>query len=198
MCTLFIGIRRPQMEKMRTINVTILALMLVAGVGLSACSDRAPQRDIEGYAMTDESKIFTDLEKEFVEYASEMHVGEIALAQQAKQKSSNEGVTKYADAVIKTHTDALENLSDRAEGSAELSKKASRDTESHAEFLSTLSGAQFEKEFMDLMVADHQSAIETFRAQSLAGQNANLKKYIAAAIPDLEGRLEEARKLQTK
>jgi putative membrane protein len=159
---------------MKTIQVMTLTLMLVASAGLSACSDRAAA-DGEGYALVDDRNFLTEAEREFVEYASEMHVGEIAMAQQAKQKSSNEDVTRHADAVIKTHSDALEELANRTEGIAEPSTTASADTEGHVEHLSPLSGSQFDKEFVDLMVADHKSAVETFNAEYLAAQNTNLK-----------------------
>ena len=182
---------------MKTIQVMILALMLVTGIGLIACSDGA-QADREGYALADDPNFLTEAEKEFIEYASEMHVGEIAMAHQAKEKSSNEDVTKHADAVIKTHSDALEELSERTRGSAELSKTASADTEGHVDFLSPLSGAQFDKEFVDLMVADHQSAVDTFNSEHKVAQSANLKSYMKAALPSLEDRLDEAGKLQKK
>jgi putative membrane protein len=179
---------------MKTIQVTTLALVLVFGAGLSACSDRA-EADREGYALVDDPNFLTETEKEFIQYASEMHVGEIEMGQQAKQKSTNEDVKKYAEAVIETHTDALEELSDRTEG-IDLSKTASQDAQGHVEFLSPLSGTQFDKEFVDLMIADHQSAFDSFKALQAGAQSANLKRYMTAAQSDLEARLNEARELQ--
>jgi putative membrane protein len=181
---------------MKTIQVMTLALLLVAGAGLSACSDRA-EADREGYAMADDPNFLTETEKEFIQYASEMHVGEIEMGQQAKQKSANEDVKKYADAVIKTHTDALEELSDKTDEIV-LSKIASPDTQGHMEFLSRLSGARFDKEFVDLMVADHQSAFDSFKSQHGGAQSGNLKEYMKSAQSDLEARLDEARDLQKK
>lgn len=183
--------------KIRTIQVMMLALVLVAGTGLSACSGR-DQTDRDGLALADDQNFLNQFEKEFIQYASEMHVGEIAMAQQAKQKSSNEDVTKHADAVIKTHSDALEELADRTKGIAEPSKNASRDTEEHMKFLSPLSGARFDKEFVDLMVADHKSAVETFDAEYISAQNANLRAFMKTTRSDLQDRLDEARELQKK
>jgi putative membrane protein len=181
---------------MKTIQIMTLALLLVAGTGLIACSDRA-EADREGYALADDENFLTEAEKEFIEYAAEMHVGEIEMGQQAKQKSTNDDVKKYADAVIETHTDALEELSDRTEG-IELSKTASQDTQGHVEFLSPLSGNQFDKEFVELMVADHQSAFDSFNTQQPGAQSGNLKKYMKATQSDLQARLDEARELQKK
>jgi putative membrane protein len=173
----------------------ILALLLAAGTGLGACSDRAPA-EREGLALADDQTFLTDEEREFIEYAAEMHTGEIAMAQQAKEKSSNDGVKKHADAVIKTHSEALKELGSRTRAWADLSKHASADTEGHMKYLSPFSGERFDKEFVDLMVADHKSAVETFNREYGISHNANLKKYMKTTIQDLEHRLSEARSLQ--
>jgi putative membrane protein len=182
---------------MRTIPVLMLALLLVAGIGLSACSDGG-QADRDGLALADDQNFLTDTEKQFIDYAAEMHIGEIAMAQDAKQKSSNEEVKNYADDVIQTHSEALDDLRGSTKGLAELSKDASGDTQGHSKYLALLSGAQYDKEFMDLMVADHKSAAETFNMEYRGAQNTNLRRYIKETQSELQARWDEARDVQTK
>lgn len=181
----------------RPIQVLTLSLALVAFTGFSACSDRV-EADNDGLAMADDTPFLTDTEKHFIEYSAEMHVGEIAMAEQAKQKSSNDDVKKYADAVIKTHTDALDVLEDGTERLTKLSTEASGDTAGHMKYLSPLSGAQFDKEFVDLMVADHKSAAETFESEYNGAQNTHLKGYMKASQSELKARWDEAVELQKK
>jgi putative membrane protein len=182
---------------MKTIQVLILALVVVVGLGACSRSDRA-ETNPEGLAMVDDQNALTDAEKDFIEYASEMHTGEIAMAQQAKEKSTNDSVKAHADAVISTHTDALSTLSERIGRSARISKTASADTRNHMEFLSPLSGAQYDKQFVDLMVADHQSAVDTLRMEYEGTHNSNLQKYMKSTIASLAERLDDARNLQRK
>jgi putative membrane protein len=182
--------------EMKTIQVLILALAIV---GLGACSRSDPAKNNpDSLALVDDQNTLTDEEKNFIDYASEMHTGEIAMAQQAKEKSTNDSVKQHADAVIKTHSDALKALSERIGRSARISKTASADTQNHMQFLAPLSGAKYDKEFVDLMVADHQSAADTFKMESEDAQNPNLQKYVKSTIAGLGDRLDEARNLQRK
>ena len=145
--------------------------------------------------MNDHSNVLTDDEKDFTTYASEMHVGEIDMAKQAKQKSSNEGVRDYADSVIRAHSNALKDLSDNL---GPQSNQASWDTKNHMDFLATLSGPQFDQQFISLMIADHKSASETFRDEINATQNKDLKNYLQQTLPGLEKGLHDGQEVQSK
>ena len=48
------------------------------------------------------------------------------------------------------------------------------------------------------MIADNQSARDTFREEMNATQNKNLKDYVDDALPRLEKGLREGQQLQTK
>jgi putative membrane protein len=97
--------------------------------------------------------------------------------------------------VINLHSDALKDLSKEL---GSQSKEASWDTKSHMDELGKMSGAQFDQRFIDLMIADHKSASETFREETGATQNDNLKDYVKDALPRLEKGLRDAQDLQGK
>ena len=177
---------------------SILALALIvflSAFGLSACNRTDRVEAAREPDTVDNRNVMTDDDKDFVTYASEMHNGEIGMAQQAKQKSRNDDVRSYADAVIKLHSDALKDLSHDL---GSQSKEASWDTKSHMDELGRMSGAQFDQRFIDLMIADHKSASETFREETGATQNDNLKDYVKDALPRLEKGLHEAQDVQGK
>ncbi|HYR89202.1 MAG TPA: DUF4142 domain-containing protein [Terriglobia bacterium] len=186
---------------MKTLSILILSLTLLAlGVGASACnrSDRV-EAARETDSVDNRSNVLSDDEKEFTDYAAEMHVGEIDLAQLAKQKSTNENVKNYADEVISGHSDALKRLSDRTgQNRTRETTVGSLDTKYHAKYLAPLSGAQFDQEFIALMIADHKDAAQTFQAQLNAAQNRELKKYLKDTLPTLENGLSNAEKVREK
>jgi putative membrane protein len=180
-------------------NRSILTLSLIvflSAFGLSACnrSDRV-EAAREPDTAADNRNVLTDDERDFVVYASEMHNGEIAMAEQAKHKSTNADVRSYADSVIKSHSDALKSLWHNL---GSTSKEASWDTRSHMDTLGGLSGTPFDQEFIVLMIADHQSASDTFREEINATQNKNLKDYLQQALPGLEKSLRNGRDMQSK
>ena len=174
--------------------------ILLLGLGLSGCgrSDDKVEAARESTAMDNRENLTLE-DREFVLYASEMHMGEIDMAKQARERSTNKDIVKYADAVIAKHVEAANRLSDKmSEQPGLVSSNASMDTQNHVEFLSALSGIEYERQFIDLMIADHQDASNTFRTHLGAVQNKNLKSYLEDTSPALEDLLRDARKLQTK
>ena len=179
---------------MKALYTWIFGLIFVAAFSLTACQrsdDVEAARDTD---RADRAMNLTEDEKEFVKYAAEMHTGEIKLAELAKQKSSSEDVKNYADAVIDVHTDALKDLSDRV--GQQQTTNASLDTENHSKYLSPLSGAKFDQEFIALMIADHKDAANTFSDQLGKVQNKELTSYMKEVQPSLEKSLSEAQEVQ--
>jgi predicted outer membrane protein len=64
--------------------------------------------------------------------------------------------------------------------------------------LGRMSGTQFDQRFIELMIADHKSASETFRGELNATQNKNLKDYVEDALPGLEKGLRDGQAVQSK
>jgi len=179
---------------MQTKSILSLSLIiLLSAFGLNACN--RPNR-VEAAREPDNNRnVLTDDERDFIVYAAEMDNGEIAMAQQAKQKSTNGEVRSYADSVIQSHSAALRAIWDNL---GSTSKEASWDTKNHMNTLGRLSGTQFDQEFVALMVADHQSASDTFREEINGTQNTNLKDYLQQALPGLEKGLKDGQALQSK
>ena len=182
---------------MKTLHSLIFALILFAGFGLTACqrSDNV-EAAREADTVSDRASLTAD-ENEFIEYAAEMHAGEIKLAELAKQKSSREDIKEYADVVIASHKDALDELSDRTGQDRTLeATMASKDTQNHAEYLSPLSGTKFDQEFIALMIADHKSAASVFNDHVGVTHTKELKGYIKEVQPSLENDLSKAQEVQ--
>jgi uncharacterized protein (DUF305 family) len=180
---------------MKRVCIFMLFLLLASGFGLSACSNSdnvvaGPEPNSDERRMN-----LTADDRTFIEYLAGMHAGEIQMAELAKQKSSREDIKDYADQVISSHKDAQENLSDET-GESVKSAQASDDTKSHVAYLSSLQGAQFDSEFIALMIADHKDAAGTFRNPFLPVQNSELRGYLNDNVSSLEDNLRAAEKLQ--
>lgn len=170
--------------------LTLSFIALLSCFGLSACERST---GVEAAREPDRQNVLTADDKDFADYAAEMHTGEIEMAKQAKQKSSNDDVRDYADKVIDVHSKALDHLS---HDFGKQSNEASLDTKSHMKFLGTLSGSQFDQEFIALMVADHQSATDTFRDELNNTRNADMKDYLQDTLQGLQQGLRDGQELQ--
>jgi putative membrane protein len=182
---------------MKILSMLIFSLILAAGFGLSACSRSDSVEAAREADAVDRPNNLTADDEEFIKYAAEMHAGEIKLAQLAMQKSLRDDIKDYANAVVASHSDALTKLSDwTGQNRMVENRTASLDTKRHEDYLLPLSGEQFDREFIALMIADHKDAASTFKTPFVAVQNNELKSYMKDVLPALEDNLSAAEKLK--
>lgn len=106
-----------------------------------------------------------DKDKDFYETASQGSKAEIALAHLALQKSLNHDVRLFAQKMIHDHTKLIENMKPIAK---KLGASSPEDLslEAHAEVqkLQSLSGNEFSREYLRMMVEDHHKDLRDFQA----------------------------------
>ena len=73
--------------------------------------------------------------------------------------------------------------------------------EAHKELgdrLATMSGSQFDREYMNAMVADHEQAVADFDKASREAQDADVKRWATSKLPILREHLAMAKEIQTR
>jgi len=126
---------------------------------------------------------------EFLLKAMEMNTVEVRLAEMAAGKTQNAQLKQFAQMLVQDHQQALDEirelrdtrLADSISAKNQVDIKTAKTaaevqlTPEHqraSEKLSTLSGAEFDREFIDLIVREHRQAIHDYEAQSRAHGNA--------------------------
>ena len=104
----------------------------------------------------------------FLTKAMEMNQAEINLSRMAESKAQDQKVKDYAEMMVQDHTQALEKIRSAAGGS-ESEAPLSKEHQQMSDRLSRLSGAQFDKAYMDAMVRDHQQAVQAFQHEANTG-----------------------------
>jgi putative membrane protein len=64
--------------------------------------------------------------------------------------------------------------------------------------LSALSGAEFDRKYMEEMVKDHEKDVAAFQRESTSGSDADLKAWAAKTLPTLREHLQLARDTEAK
>ena len=64
--------------------------------------------------------------------------------------------------------------------------------------LKGMSGAEFDREFMNMMVQDHQDAVKEFQHESNMAQDYDVKMYANHVLPVLQKHLQKAQEVQGK
>ena len=181
------------MKANRKYLVVGLTLLFAAAVG--GCN----RGDGVRAAREDETAVISPAEQDFVMKAERDHLAEIHLARMALQKSQNEGVRDYAETIVRDHTGGLEKLNElmRRYNVPQAVDPAS-ETRQESDRFATLSPPEFDREYVNLTVANHQRAIELFRQQAATAQNPDIKECAEEMLPTLDDHLRRAQELQSK
>jgi len=136
-------------------------------------------------------------DRSFVQEAGAGGLAEVDFAKLANQKSSDDSVKRFAQHMIQDHTKANEQLAGLAK-SDDVPVPTELDPAHRAirARLEKLSGANFDRAYIEGQVADHQKTVELFQHESSTGRNPGLKNFATETLPTLRGHLRMATALE--
>jgi len=109
-------------------------------------------------------------DKKFVHDAAEGGIAEVKLGELAAQKGSA-GVKEFGQKMVEDHSAMNKDMATVADSlGVMLPKKMSKDEQADYDRLSALSGAEFDTQYILLMVKNHRQDLHDFRVE-LAGTN---------------------------
>jgi len=129
---------------------------------------------------------------QFLSKALEMNTAEAKLAEMAAAKAENPRVKEYAQMLARDHNEAINKIrqlqdtrmADSGSTKPQQTKAEVKLTPEHQRIstrLSSLSGAEFDRAFMNEMVKGHRTAIRMFETQARVHGNAANKKQTSNA-----------------
>ncbi|HEX8170745.1 MAG TPA: DUF4142 domain-containing protein [Thermoanaerobaculia bacterium] len=202
---------------MKHFVAALASLLLITGV---ACREKAGQPATETtdtaasasetstQAMTDTSTTastggtvanMTPDDKQFVSEAGMGGMAEVQMGNLAVQKASSEDVRQFGQRMVTDHSKANAELSQMATAKGlALPTELGGDHKSALEHLSSLTGAEFDKAYMEHMVSDHQKDTAEFEKASQSAQDADIKAWAAKTLPTLQEHLRLAQTVQAK
>jgi putative membrane protein len=188
---------------MRTLWIAPIAALVVAFAPLA-------------YAQTKtETKMERSADTGFVQQALKSGQEEAALAKLAAEKSQNAEVKQLAQMLVSDHTQVNEQLQLLAKRNGATpaprdgSKRSGTDTASppatapgaapssaKADELAKLSGPEFDKKFLAMIVEGHEKSVELYTAETEKGTNPAAKKLATETLPKIKQHLQQAKSLQ--
>jgi len=176
---------------LRILSTGVLSVLL--SITLFGC-----QRSGENVqAARDNKTVLSDSDKNFLMKAEKDNIAEQEIGRFAAEKTQNKDVKDYAQMLVDDHTKALNDLVDlmNKKGMAQPNglPKVEHDAMNK---LNGLSGADFDREFINMMVEDHQKAVSEFRQEKDMAQDKDVKSYADNVLPVLEKHLQKAQELQ--
>lgn len=138
---------------------------------------------------------------DFVKKAGEAGVAEVEMGKLGSAKATNAEVKAFAQRMVKDHTKANEQLTAaaKAKGLKVPTEPGIMHKGMKEKFEHQSADKDFNHDFMQQMVRDHESAVELFRTASADSTlDPDLRALAKKTLPTLEEHLADARKLEAK
>jgi len=129
-------------------------------------------------------------DRKFMEKAAQGGMAEVKLGQLAAEKGSAPEVKQFGQRMVDDHSKVNDQLKGIASTKGvtlptEIDKSAQKEYDK----LSKLSGAQFDREYMNHMVSDHKKDISDFKKEADKAKDADVKQFASSTLPTLEEHL---------
>lgn len=195
-------------------RIALTATALTLAVSLTACSDAgapaaepgtttSPSSSAE--ATDGETSEHNEADTQFAQMMIVHHEGALEMAELAVDQASTEEVRALGERIAAAQGPEIELMSEWLESWGEnVAADAGHggmdhggmdmngmDQEQAMASLSTLQGTEFDREFLELMVAHHRGAIEMAEAQLADGQNPQARELAQKIIDDQAGEITE-------
>jgi putative membrane protein len=137
-------------------------------------------------------------DRKFIQDAAGGGMYEVQAAQLASAKATNPDVKSFASKLVDDHQQANNELVQIANAKkVELPAAPPRGKRQAIEKLGKLSGAEFDKRFMEEVgIEDHQSDIKKFEKASKDVKDSQLKAWVEKTLPHLREHLAMAQKIR--
>ena len=123
-------------------------------------------------------------EQTFVKKAATSDQAEIKFAQFALEHATTAAVKQFAQQMVTDHTKSTSMLKPIAgEHQVVLPDKPGPDTNEDFQRLEKVSGIAFDKTYIEIMVKDHETMVDTFQAEAAKVTDPQLKDFIANVEP---------------
>lgn len=186
-----------------------LAVALTAAAALAACGSRGTQDADQGRAASPgtegaqgTSGSTTRSDVDFVKDAVQGGKAEVALGRLAEKQAQSQAVKDFGVMMVRDHSKAnadLKPIADKLNVSTadRVGGKLDSEHQDLYERLSKMSGPDFDREYMDAMVKDHQKDVSEFQEQanSKNGDSA-AKQFASETLPTLEKHLDRAKTIK--
>jgi putative membrane protein len=129
----------------------------------------------------------------FVMQAAKGGLAEVQLGQLAADKASSDEVKKFGQRMVTDHSKANDELKSLAQ-SKNITLPTDLDPKDKAthDRLAKLSGAAFDRAYMQHMLADHRKDVNEFKKESTSGKDSDVKAWASKTLPTLEEHLKLA------
>lgn len=183
-------------------NILTRALVLALLATPVVASADTPTKD----TTAQKAAKLTDAELQVMAHYHSVNKMEIDLGKAASKKATDQAVKSYGDMLVKEHGEADKKLMALAKQThqtipaekpaTDVEKQAKAEEKASAQKLKTLKGADFEREYLRMMVQGHEKELAQIDAKKAQVTNTELSSMLDEVKPMLQHHADAARDLQ--
>jgi putative membrane protein len=144
------------------------------------------------------SRMSADSHEDFMHEAAQGGMAEVEMGKLAAQKGQNAEVKKFGQMMVTDHSKANEELKGIATKKSVPLPADLGTHKSSMDKLSSLSGAEFDRTYVQMMVEDHEKDVAAFQKQADSGTDPEVKAFAAKTLPTLKKHLTAIQEIEKK
>jgi putative membrane protein len=169
----------------------------VAVIGLMAQPALGQNQDTTQQQLAQAEQQLAQEDTEFANKAAGDGMAEVKLGELAQQNAEDDQVKQFGQRMVDDHSKANDELKSIAQQKGiDLPKDLPAEAQQAYDELQQKSGDEFDQAYMDLMVEDHQKAIDLFQQEAQSGKDADLQTFAEETLPTLQEHLDLAQQTQ--
>lgn len=138
-------------------------------------------------------------DKDFVVKAAQGGMAEVSMGNLGLQKATNADVKAFAQRMVTDHSKANDELKALAPTKGiTLPADVNDEQKAALNHLSGLSGAEFDRAYMDHMVADHEKDVAEFQKETTSTGDTDISGWASKTLPTLQSHLQQAKDTRAK
>lgn len=178
----------------------MLNLLLLSILVLSVyCRNANRQDTVDAAKESNEQKenVLEDQSDFLVNAASAGHM-EVEMGQLAQEKANHNRVKAFGKMMVDQHSQVNQEIKNLASGKQiTLPSGMGAEHQRDMDDLRKLSGRDFDRKYMDMMVEDHEKDIRKFEDASENHKDAEIQTFAAKTLPKLRAHLDSARMVKS-
>lgn len=187
--------------------VSLCSLLTIAGCSQPIVTGEQTANSIDSAAPTDETNsptasptdapaTLTVEEQKFVAQVAQNSMAEVELGQLATRQATSNAVKQFGQRMSQNHLEMNRQMAQLvAAKDATMPQDMGERNQAVVQRLSTLSGTEFDRAYMNQMVDAHRRDLELLQQKAQQGQDADLKQLAASQVPILQDHLQLAREI---
>lgn len=192
-------LNQKQTIPMKKIMFSLLAagaLAFMASCGNTNTPDDSKEvAENQNEAQFDNTKLEKD--SEFAVKAADGGMMEVMMGELAQKNSTMQELKDYGKMLVTDHSKANEELKAlAAQKNISLPAAMSSDHQKKYDDMAKKIGQDFDKDFIDMMIDDHEDDIDLFKDEADNGNDADIKAFASKTLPTLQQHLDRIKQIK--